>query len=91
MIKELGEFAKKNDDVAIVTINISGDLRKVKRLLKKTHLEKCYNIFDGEGWNSRIVESYAVDMTPAFFLLDEDKKIIAKPFDIQELINEIER
>ena len=91
MIGELGDFAPQNSDVAIVTINISGDLKKIKRLLKKTHLEKCYNIFDGEGWNSRIVENYAVNMTPAFFLLDEDKKIIAKPFDIQELINEIER
>lgn len=86
LIKELTEFADKNEDVTVVTVNVSGDLKKVRRLLKKTGAIKYHNIFANEGWNSKIVENYAVDMTPSLFLLDEDKVIIAKPFDIDEII-----
>ena len=86
LIKELTEFADKNEDVSVVTVNVSGDLKKVRRLLKKTGAIKYHNIFAKEGWNSKIVENYAVDMTPSLFLLDKDKVIIAKPFDIDEII-----
>lgn len=86
LIKELTEFADKNKDVTVVTVNVSGDLKKVRRLLKKTGAIKYHNIFANEGWKSQIVEDYAVDMTPSLFLLDEDKVIIAKPFDIDEII-----
>ena len=74
-----------------MTVAVSDNIKKVKRFLKKTHFEEYYNICDGKGWNSPIVEAYAVDMTPSVFLLDKNKIIIAKPFDIEELINEIER
>jgi len=90
MISELGQLAKSNPEVAIVTVNVSGDIKKVKRLIKKSHLEKTYNICDGLGWRSPIVEDYAVDMTPSLFLLDENKIIIAKPFDFEELKTAIE-
>ena len=64
---------------------VSKDLKKVKRLLRKAKLDSQYNICDGMGWDSPIVEDYAVDMTPSLFLLDEDKVLIAKPFDIEEV------
>lgn len=91
LIKELSGFVRKNEDFSVVTVAVSDNIKKVKRFLKKTHFEEYYNICDGKGWNSPIVEAYAVDMTPSVFLLDKNKIIIAKPFDIEELINEIER
>ena len=87
MLKELGRLAKKDKDLTIITVNVSGDLKKVKCLLKKSGLKKAYNVADGKGWDSPIVEDYAVDMTPSLFLLDENKIIIAKPFDIEEVTN----
>lgn len=89
LIRELGELASSNADVNIVTVNVSGDLRQVKKLLKKSGLKNQYNICDGKGWDSPIVDAYAVDMTPSLFLLDENKIIVAKPFDIDEVINSI--
>lgn len=85
IIKELGKMFAKNKDLTIVTINVSGDLKQVKKLLRKSRLANAYNICDGLGWNSPIVDDYAVDMTPSLFLLDENMIIIAKPFDIEEL------
>lgn len=85
MIKDLGRLAAEHDDLAVVTVCVSKDLKKVKRLLRKAKLDNQYNICDGMGWDSPIVEDYAVDMTPSLFLLDEYKVLIAKPFDIEEV------
>ncbi len=90
MIKELGDLSVNDKELAIVTVNVSGELRQVKKLLRKSNLDKAYNICDGIGWNSPIVDAYAVDMTPALFLLDENLVILAKPFDIEELKTAIE-
>ena len=87
LVKELGNLVKDYDDIAIVTVCVSTDFKKVKRLLKKAGLKKQYNICDGKGWDSPIVEDFAVDMTPSMLLLDTNKIIIAKPFDIKEVIN----
>ena len=86
MIKELGKLAQKDKNLTIITVNVSGKLKRIKRLLKKSGLNDAYNIYDGKGWDSPIVEDYAVDMTPSLFLLDENKILIAKPFDIEEVI-----
>lgn len=85
LINELGRLSAEHNDLAVVTICVSKDLKKVKRLLRKAKLNNQYNICDGMGWDSPIVEAYAVDMTPSLFLLDEYKVLIAKPFDIEEL------
>ncbi len=89
MIKQLAELTAKRDDLVVVTVCVSKDLKSVRKYLKKSHL-KGYHICDGEGWNSPVVDAYAVDMTPSLFLL-KDKKIFAKPIDIEELVTILER
>ena len=90
LISKIGRFARENKDFAIVTVNVSGEFKKVRRLLKKVHLTEHYNLFELEGWRSEVVDNYAVDTTPSMFLLDKNKIIIAKPFDIEEIVNIIE-
>lgn len=36
-------------------------------------------------WDNPIVKTYGVAATPTYFLLDKDKKIIAKPYDYSEV------
>ena len=90
LIYELADLVEDYNDIALVTVNVSGDLKQVKRLLKKAGLKNGNNICDGKGWDSQIVDNYAVDMTPSMFLLDEEKIIIAKPFDVDDIVNSIE-
>jgi hypothetical protein len=73
-----------------VTVNVSVELKQVKRLLRRVGMKKYHNICDGEGWQSPIVEDYAVDMTPSMMLLDKDKIIIGKPFNTEEIENLVE-
>ena len=91
LIYEMGELAEKDKSIAIVTVNVSGDLKDVRRILKKSGLGNAYNVRDGLEWNSPIVDAFAVDMTPTMILLDADKTIIAKPYDFEELINCIDK
>ena len=90
LLKELSAFGKKNKGFAIVTVNVSGELKRVKRLLRRVGMKNYYNICDGEGWQSPIVEDYAVDMTPSMMLLDKNKIIIVKPFNTEEIENIVE-
>lgn len=86
LIKELGALIKQHDDCELVTVQVSGDLKDVKRIIRKNKLKKHYNICDGKGWHSPIIQDYDINMTPSIIILNEDKKIVAEPFDIDEVI-----
>lgn len=43
------------------------------------------NVCDFKSWQSTNVQNYKVSRTPTFFLLDSDRKIVAKPKHISEL------
>ena len=89
LIKTFRYFVRKYDNVTLVTVNVSGDLKQVKRLLRRSRLTKQINICDGDGWESKIVDDYAIDMTPSIILLDKNKTIIAKPLSIKEIVSYI--
>ncbi|WP_299271916.1 TlpA disulfide reductase family protein [uncultured Psychroserpens sp.] len=40
---------------------------------------------DLSKWNNAVVNQYGVSSTPSFFLLDKNKTIIAKPYDVEAL------
>ena len=43
------------------------------------------NILDLDKWSSEKVKDYGVNAIPTYFVLDADKKILAKPVDFDEL------
>lgn len=38
-----------------------------------------------EKWDNPVSDLYGVEATPSYFLLDKDKKIMAKPYDVEAL------
>lgn len=38
-----------------------------------------------EKWNNPITDVYGIELTPTYFVLDKDKKIVAKPHSLDEL------
>ena len=86
LIKELGEFVKEHDDIELVTVQVVGELKDVKRIIRKNKLKKNYNICDGLRWNSPIIQDYDVNMTPWLIILDADKNIVAEPFDYEDVV-----
>lgn len=84
LIKEIGTYLIDKQDVAFVNVCVLGNKKTIRKLIRKSKINGI-TIFDGEEWNSKIVNDYAVDMMPSVFLLDKDKTIVAKPFSIEDI------
>jgi hypothetical protein len=81
----LKSFLDDNPDFSMVAVSVKGDLKKIKNIVKKNKI-KAYFYHDGLEWNCPYVNDYAVTATPSFYLLDNEKKILFKPFDFEELV-----
>lgn len=83
-IKDLKIFLDENPEFSLVAVCVKGDINKIKKLVKKNKIEG-YFYHSVLEWNNPIVDDYAITSTPSFFLLDKDKRILYKPFDLSEL------
>ncbi len=72
------------EKLQIVAVSVDDDKTQVSQAIKKEGYP-WINIAELKGWDGPIVEEYGVSATPSFFLLDKDKKIIAKPRSISEV------
>jgi peroxiredoxin len=72
------------EKLQIIAISVDEDKNDVTKAIQKEHYP-WINIAQLKGWDSPVAEAYDVSATPSFFLLDKDKKIIAKPRSIEKL------
>lgn len=86
MIKEFGKYLPDKKDVTLVSVCVIGKKNTARKIIRKAKIANSVLISDGLGWNSRIVDDYAVDMTPSVFVLDKGKTILSKPFDVDEVM-----
>ncbi len=83
---QLVEFYKKYKEhgVKMFTVTTKNDKEKWKTFLKEKGMEDWINGYDPENkTNFRVF--YDIYSTPVIYLLDEDKKILAKRLDIHNL------
>ncbi len=72
------------EKLQIIAISVDDNKRDVEKEIKKEGYQ-WPNIAQLKGWDSPIAVEYGVSSTPTFILLDKDKKILAKPGNINEL------
>jgi len=75
-------------DYELVTFALGEDEREVKRELKKLRL-RGYHFFDEARWDGKAFLDYHIVSTPTVFLLDQEKTIVCKPYDWEELSLEV--
>jgi len=68
----------------IVAVSIDQSEDDLKKAIAKNDYN-WVNITELKGWEGPVVQEYGVVATPTFFVLDKDKKIIAKPVRFDEL------
>ena len=88
-IKKLYDL-QKNNKLAVVGISID----TVKAEFDKAILNGDYkwiNYTDLKGWDGDIASAYYLYATPSMFLLDADKKIVAKPITLSDLMQELQK
>lgn len=72
-----------------VAISLDTDKEQWQKFVNENNLFSFLNFSELKGWKSEVVKKYNVYATPTMFLLDKDKKIIAKPETIQQLKNNL--
>ena len=84
-MEEIGPFLKENPDFDLVGMAVIGSKREVRRMRRKNDLADRH-FFWGEGeWDGVYTRAYAVNSLPAIFVLDEARKIVAKPLNVTDL------
>ena len=73
-------------DFELVTFALAEDKDDVVKTVKKMRLPG-YHFYDELRWDSKAFLDYHITSTPTVFVLDENKTIVCKPYDWQDLKN----
>ncbi|WP_372793737.1 thioredoxin-like domain-containing protein [Lutibacter sp.] len=76
-IPKLYEFTKDKPTVSVLAFALENDDIEFKKLT--LNFPKWTSILGLEKWQNTIARDYQIIATPTYFILDKDKKIIAKP------------
>ena len=71
-------------DFELVTFALAEDKAEVEKAVKKMRLPG-YHFYDNLRWDGKAFLDYHVTSTPTVFWLDENKTIVYKPYDWEEL------
>lgn len=90
--KVIEEFQKQHADKSLTPVFVSIDKEEKpwKDYIEKNELSGFINLCELKGWSGEIGKSYNLNATPTMFLLDKYKKIIAKPENAEQLINNMD-
>jgi peroxiredoxin len=71
-------------DFELVTFALAENQDEVERAVKKMRLHG-YHFYDDSRWEGKAFMVYHVTSTPTVFVLDENKMIVCKPYDWEDL------
>lgn len=83
-IPELYTYSKTKNNVKVIAFALEQD-SFVWENYKKTNLSGWHNVLGLDKWQHETAKIYQVFSTPTYFILDKNKKIIAKPNDINDV------
>jgi thiol-disulfide isomerase/thioredoxin len=83
----LEELPKVNtiipENTKVIAIGIEDDAENWQKEIK--NYPNFIHVLGLEKWNNTIVKAYNINATPSYILLDRNKIIIAKPYDLEDL------
>lgn len=84
-IPELYEFIKDNTEVHVIAIALENDEFGFNYHTEK--FDKWTNVLGLDKWQNSIARDYEITSTPTYFVLDSNKKIISKPYALEDVKN----
>jgi len=82
----LYNFLKDNRQIKVISIGLEDNTSKAGWETQIANYPNFINVYGENKWKNSFARNYGVNATPSFFILDPDKKIIAKPDDVDELV-----
>jgi len=81
----LYDLLKDNRQIKVVTVGLEDNTSKSDWETQIINYPNFINIYGENKWQNQYARDYGVNATPSFFVLDKNKKVIAKPDDVEEL------
>lgn len=83
-IPQLHTFLKDKKTIKVVAFALEKDAA-VWETFAKTNLFGFHNVLGLKKWENEVAKTYQIIATPTYFILDKNKKIIAKPEEIDDV------
>jgi thiol-disulfide isomerase/thioredoxin len=81
----LQKYLEDKPEVQVIAIGLETEISKIGWVDEKFYYEDFIHILGENKYENKYVKDYGVNSTPNFFLLNSDKIIISKPYDVKEL------
>ena len=82
-IPELHKFLQNKNDVKVIAFSMEKSDSSWKKM--KITLPNWHHILGLNKWENKIARTYNINATPTYFILDTNKKIIAKPYELKDV------
>lgn len=89
-IPELYSYSKTKSNLKVVAFALENDAF-IWETYSKANLKGWHNVLGLNKWENKIARTYQINATPSYFILDKNKKIIAKPDTIDEVKTFVEK
>lgn len=82
-VPEFHDFISGIENIRVVTVGLEDDAQSWENMTKD--YPEFINVLDMDKWSSQKANDFGVNAIPSYFVLDSDKRILAKPEDFEEL------
>ena len=83
-IPQLHAYLNDKENIKVVAFALENDAL-VWENYKKTNLYGWHNVLGLNKWENKTARTYNITSTPSYFVLDKNKKIIAKPYELKDV------
>ena len=83
-IPELHSYMKDKTNFKVVAFALEKD-EFVWQQYSKANLKGWHNVLGLNKWENKTARTYQINATPSYFVLDKNKKIIAKPYELKDV------
>ena len=83
-LKQIRKHLNLETDFELVTFALAENIDEVTRTVKKMRLPG-YHFYDERRWEGKAFLDFHITSTPTIFIIDENKNIVYKPYDWQDL------
>ena len=82
-VPEFHDFISGIENIKVVTVGLEDNAESWKGMTE--NYPEFINVLDMDKWSSQKAKDYGVNAIPSYFVLDSEKRILAKPEDFEEL------
>ncbi len=88
LLPKIKEWQKQQQkELEIIAVSIDTSKTEWKNKVYEMGIDSWYNLSDQKGWDGKMTTDYNIYATPTMFLIDDERKIIAKPITLEELLS----